>query len=115
MVPLQVHAGAMAAALAWCCADAQGRGDAMAAALFAAEPAELTPSGCEQEIAARVGVDLCYRAALRDPAIQARIDADIADAHAAEVHALPTLFIGAERFNGAGASTAELIAALARG
>jgi uncharacterized membrane protein/predicted DsbA family dithiol-disulfide isomerase len=114
MVPLRQHAGAMPAALAYTCAEAQGRGDAMAAALFAVEPAELTAAGCER-IAARVGCDLDrYRATLRDPATQARIDADVAAARAAGVQALPTLFIGAARVTGAALSADELLAMIAR-
>ena len=68
MVPLGMHPHARTAALAWCCADAQGKGDAMAKALFDAPPDELTPEGCER-IAAQVGCDLDrYREALADPA-----------------------------------------------
>ena len=114
MVPLAQHAGALPAALAWCCADAQGKGDAMAAALFAADPAQLTTLGCE-ELAARAGVDLArYRAALADPAIRAHLDADLADAKDAHVRALPTIFIGGDRVEGASRTTAQLVASLDR-
>ncbi|HEY0253462.1 MAG TPA: DsbA family protein, partial [Kofleriaceae bacterium] len=54
MTPLKIHPHAMTAALAWCCADAQGKGDAMAKALFEAPVDKLTPEGCEQ-IAVDVG------------------------------------------------------------
>src|SRR5690242_565278 len=57
MVPLPMHPHAMPAALAWCCAEAQGKGDAMADALFAAPVDDLTPEGCEK-IAQSVGCDL---------------------------------------------------------
>jgi protein-disulfide isomerase len=112
MVPLPKHQHAMAAALAWCCADAQGKGDAMASALFAAEPDALTPDGCEK-IAASVGCDLeRYRRDL--PAMSARVAADVRDARAAGVHSLPTVFIGGERVVGAAASSDELIAQIDR-
>jgi predicted DsbA family dithiol-disulfide isomerase/uncharacterized membrane protein len=112
MMPLDIHAGAMAAAVAWCCADAQGRGDAMAEALLAAPPSQLTPEGCER-IAAQVGCDLArYRRDAADPAIHARIAADLDDARALGIRALPTIYIGERVFVGAGASVDELVAAL---
>ena len=108
MVPLARHPHALTAALAWCCADAQGKGDQMAAALFAARPEELTVEGCES-IAARVGCDLDrYRAERADPATRARIDRDVADAKAARVAGFPTVFIGGERIAGADHSADEL-------
>jgi uncharacterized membrane protein/predicted DsbA family dithiol-disulfide isomerase len=111
MVPLPRHPHAMPAAIAWCCADAQGKGDAMAAALFAADPAELTPEGCER-IAARVGCDLDrYRRDL--PMMVGRVASDMLQALAANVRALPTIFIAGERLTGA-RSTADLVTALAR-
>ena len=114
MVPLESHEHAMPAAIAWFCADAQGRGDDMATALFAADPAELTPDGCEK-IAMRIGIDVQrYRNTLSDPAIRSRIERDIAEAHAAEVQGFPTVFIGGERVVGANHSVAELVAAIDR-
>jgi len=110
MVPLPQHAGAMPAALAWCCADAQGKGDAMARALFAADPAELTPTGCEA-IAAKVGCDLArYRADMTSAG--QRIQRDLRDAEAAGVGVLPTLFVGDHVFVGSGATAGELAAAI---
>jgi uncharacterized membrane protein/predicted DsbA family dithiol-disulfide isomerase len=112
MMPLSQHEHAMTAALAWCCADAQGKGDAMADALFATPVAELTPEGCEK-LAARVGCDVeRYRRDL--PAMQARVAADVSDVRAAGVSSLPTVFIGDQRIVGAGASTDDLVAALDR-
>ncbi len=112
MVPLPMHAHAMAAALAWCCADAQGKGDAMADALFAAEPAQLTSDGCER-IAASVGCDVeRYRRDL--PQMAARVADDMREARAAGVRSLPTVWIGGERVVGAGASADELAAAIER-
>lgn len=112
MVPLPQHPGALPAALAYCCAEAQGLGDEMARALFAARPEELTPEGCAA-IAARVGCDPArYQADLA--AAEQRVASDLRDAAAAGVRALPTMFIGAERINGASASADELAAMLAR-
>src|SRR5262249_61195791 len=77
MLPLSMHPHAMPAALAYCCADAQGKGDAMAEALFAAPADQLTPDGCEQ-LAAGVGCDLDrYRRDL--PAARARVAAEVAE------------------------------------
>ena len=110
MLPLTMHPHAMPAALAYCCADAQGKGDAMAAALFAANPDDLTPDGCEK-LAASVGCDLDrYRRDL--PQAETRVAAEMAEARAAGVRSLPTLFIGDERIVGAGKSTEELTALL---
>jgi protein-disulfide isomerase len=112
MVPLAMHAHARTAALAWCCADAQGHGDAMAAALFAAPADELNPGRCV-DLAVAAGCDRArYRAALADPATMRRVAADIADAKAAGVRQLPTVFVGAHRFAGAGHDADELLAAI---
>lgn len=110
MFPLSIHANAMPAALAYCCADAQGKGEAMAAALFATRPDNLTAEGCEK-IAAGVGCDLDrYRRDLAQAEV--RVAAETAEARAAGIHSLPTLFIGGERVVGAGKSTEELTALL---
>jgi protein-disulfide isomerase len=112
MVPLPQHPGAAPAALAYCCAEAQGKGDAMARALFAARPEELTPEGCAA-IAARVGCDPGrYQADLA--AAEQRVASDLRDARAAGVRGLPTMFIGGERITGASASADELAALIAR-
>ena len=108
MLPLRIHPHAMPAALAYCCADAQGKGDAMAAALFAANPDDLTPEGCEK-LAAGIGCDLeRYRREL--PKAEARVAAETAEARSAGVRSLPTLFIGGERIVGAEKSAEELTA-----
>jgi protein-disulfide isomerase len=109
MMPLPFHDGAIPAALAWCCADAQGKGDAMAHALFNADPSELTTAGCER-IAARIGVDLDrYRKDLAAPATRDRIKADLTDAADAKVRGLPTLFVNGVRLVGAGYGSDELV------
>jgi predicted DsbA family dithiol-disulfide isomerase len=112
MMPLRSHPHAMPAALAYCCADAQGKGEAMAAALFAAPPDQLTTEGCEK-LAASVGCDLeRYRRDL--PGAEARVAAETAEVRAAGVHSLPTLFIAGERIVGASRSAEELTALLDR-
>lgn len=112
MLPLRIHPHAMPAALAYCCADAQGKGEAMAAALFAAPPDELDAEGCEK-LAAQVGCDL-ERYHQDMPRAEARVAADTAEVRAAGVHSLPTLFIAGERITGAGKSAEELTALLDR-
>jgi uncharacterized membrane protein/predicted DsbA family dithiol-disulfide isomerase len=110
MDPLSIHPHARAAALAYCCADAQGKGDAMAAALFAAPPDELTVEGCEK-LAVSVGCDLNrFRQSMA--AAGERVDHETAEARAANINSLPTLFVGSERVVGAGKSEAELTAML---
>ncbi len=114
MVPLRMHRGALAAAIAWCCAEAQGQGDAMAEALIEAPVADLTPAGCER-LAATLGLDLeRYRADAASAAILARIDADLTAARAAGIRSLPTIYIGDQAIVGAGATVDELVAALRR-
>jgi uncharacterized membrane protein len=110
MVPLPQHRGAFPAALAWCCADAQGKGDEMADRLFAST--DFSTDGLER-LAAEIGLDLeRFRADAADPATRARIEADGAAAAHAGVSSLPTVYIGGQRFVGAGASVDQLVAAL---
>jgi predicted DsbA family dithiol-disulfide isomerase/uncharacterized membrane protein len=112
MFPLPGHPNAIPAALAYCCADAQGKGDAMAAALFAAPTDDLTPDGCER-LALGVGCDLeRYRRDLGAAAV--RVAAETAEVTAAGVHSLPTLFIAGERIVGAAKSADELTELLRR-
>ena len=112
MMPLPRHPHALPAALAWCCADAQGKGEAMAEALFTAPPDALTAEGCEQ-LAGKVGCDLeRYRRDL--PLMHARVAGDIIEARSAGDKALPTLYVGGERIVGATKTVDELAAMLAR-
>lgn len=112
MVPLARHDGALPAAIAWCCAEKQGKGDAMADALVAAPTSELTPAGCEA-IAASIGCDMeQYRRDAASAEVRARIDRDVADARAAGVRSLPTIYIDAHAFVGAAATVEDLVAAI---
>lgn len=99
-VPLPMHAHAQHAARAACCGEALGKGDEMADALFAAAPSALTPEGCERIAAAR-GLDLeRFRACVRDPGTDARIQAEIQAFRATNGRGLPTLWIGEQRLEG---------------
>ena len=99
-VPLRMHAHALDAAKAACCAERLGKGAEMAEALFTAPPEELTPEGCEA-LAVKYGLDAtAFRDCVKDPAIQARIDADRETFRAAHGHGLPTLFIGETKLEG---------------
>ena len=112
MVPLPQHPHAMAAAVAWCCADMQGKGEAMARALFAADPDALTPTGCEH-LAAQVGCDLGrYQRDL--PLAVGRVATNLLQARAAGIHGLPTLFVGGTQLLGADHDAAELVATIDR-
>ncbi|MBP6831555.1 MAG: thioredoxin domain-containing protein [Deltaproteobacteria bacterium] len=97
-VPLSFHEHARDAARATCCAEEQGRGDAVAAALFRAE--DLTPAGCER-VVRESGVDMdAWRACLASRRPDAALERDMNDARSAGVSGLPTLYVGVERFEG---------------
>jgi predicted DsbA family dithiol-disulfide isomerase/uncharacterized membrane protein len=110
MVPLAQHEAALPAAVAWCCAENQAKGDQMAERLLTAR--DLSPAAIER-IAADIGIDLDrFRADAASPAVRAHLEADAAAASAAGVRSLPTVYIGARRFIGAGASVDDLVEAL---
>ncbi len=97
-VPLSFHTHARDAARAACCAEEQGRGDAVSEALFRAE--DLTPEGCER-VAQSAGVDLqAYRACLASPRPNVALERDDRAARDAGVSGLPTLWVGREQFVG---------------
>jgi len=104
LVPLtRIHPHALDAARAACCGEAQGKGDAMANALFAAPVDDLTMAGCEK-IAASLGLDVAaYKACVLDPKTDARIHADreTFDKAAAKVDGLPLMWIGEKKLMGA--------------
>ncbi len=108
MMPLPMHRGAVPAAIAYCCADAQGHGEEMAKALFAAPPETLTPYGCQQ-MAIQVGCDLEQFKKDVPAAIQ-RVQREYKAARAAGVRGLPTMFIGHDRHKGVSLSVDELVA-----
>jgi uncharacterized membrane protein len=108
MVPLPMHKNAVPAALAWVAVDMQGKGEAMAKLLFEVPPEKLTAYEVER-LAESLQVDLVkYRADI--PKAIERVKADLADAKAAEVKGLPTLFIGTARHTGSELSVDDLVA-----
>ena len=112
MMPLPRHKHAMPAALAYCCADRQGKGPAMAEALFNAPEESMTSQGCE-DLAVTVGCDReQYRRDL--PLAVGRVATESIEARASGVSSLPTLFIGGEQVVGAAMSTEDLVAAIQR-
>ncbi len=112
MMPLPRHTHAMPAALAYCCADKQGKGAEMAEALFTAPEESLTPEGCEA-LAVKVGCDReQYRRDL--PLAVGRVAAESIEARSAGVKSLPTLYVGGAQLVGAAASTDDLVAMIKR-
>jgi len=104
LVPLtSIHPHALAAAKAACCAEALGKGDAMADALFTADIDELTPEGCAH-IAESLGLPADkYSACVVDPATDERIARDRRDFNSAKSKddGLPLMWIGSEKVMGA--------------
>ncbi len=112
MVPLPMHKNAVPAALAYVAVDMQGKGEAMAKLLFEVPPEKLTAYEVERH-AEQLGVDLAkYRNDI--PMAIERVKADLAEAKAAEVKGLPTLFIGTARHTGAELSVDDLVAEIQR-
>jgi len=91
-MPLTSHSQSRTAARAYCCAEEQGQGPAMADALFQSE--SLTPEACEK-LAASLGLSLeAYRACVGSSSTDARIDDEIARVKSAGLAGLPTVWIG---------------------
>ncbi len=98
-MPLSQHLHAHDAARAYVCAEAQGKGDVMANALFEAE--ELTPSATRR-LAVGFGVDVDrYDHCIVDPATDAHIDAEQKILHDAGFEGLPTTWVGNQQIIGA--------------
>lgn len=99
-VPLRMHPHALDAARAGCCGEALGKGDEITDALFTTDPEALTPEGCEK-IAEQAGLDMNrFRACVKDPATQARIDRDREAFRDAKGHGLPTIWIDGTKLEG---------------
>jgi predicted DsbA family dithiol-disulfide isomerase/uncharacterized membrane protein len=93
-MPLPHHQQARSAARAYCCADEQQKGSAMADALIESE--DLTPEGCEK-LAAKLGLSLAeYQACVKSTATEARIDDEIARVKNAGLAGLPTVWVDDE-------------------
>lgn len=109
--PLASHAFAKGAAHAAVCAEAQGRGEPMADALFEAEDLS-SPSLAR--LAQVLGLDEArFQSCLNDPATAARVERESALLVPPELEGLPTTYIGGKRL--LGVQSAEAVAdALAR-
>lgn len=97
-VPLKSHAYARNAARGYICADAEGKAEKMADALFASR--DLSPEGVEK---LAEGLDLSltsFRACVKDPATEARIEAELARVREAGLDGLPTVWVGGEKVRG---------------
>jgi protein-disulfide isomerase/uncharacterized membrane protein len=95
------HPHSLVAAQAACCAEQMGKGDEMADKLISMPVPDLTEDGCAS---AAVGLGLddgAFRTCMRSPATQKQIDADAAEFKAAHGHALPTIWIGKQKIEGA--------------
>lgn len=98
-VPIPAHEHALGAALAYVCADVQGRGEPLADRMLTAE--DLSGEGREL-LAGEVGLDMNqWRDCLDSDFARERVEADVADAQTVGVRGLPTYYIGERRFKGA--------------
>jgi predicted DsbA family dithiol-disulfide isomerase len=96
--PLPGHVHSREAARAYLCAGAQGRGDAMADWLFAAD--DVSAASCTREAAA-LGLDLSqFVACVVDPATEATVARDAAAIESSDFRGLPTVWIGTQRILG---------------
>jgi protein-disulfide isomerase len=111
MLPFHEHPHAFGAAIMWCCADLQGKGEEMAHELMRTPPEMLT-KGSMEAIAKQIGCDMARFERDLQPAFE-RVKADVKDAVEAGINALPTLYLGGEAIVGS-ASTDDLLEAIAR-
>jgi uncharacterized membrane protein/predicted DsbA family dithiol-disulfide isomerase len=108
--PLAAHTFAKGAARAAICAEEAGRGELMADLLFSAD--DLSPAALETD-AANIGMDpAAYRTCIASEPTARRLADDEACGRAAHVEALPTFYIGSERF--AGLRTEDVLTAAIR-
>lgn len=110
-VPLKSHAHARNAARAYICADAQGKAEEMADALFSSR--DLSAQGAEK-LAEELGLRLSsFGECVQAPATEARIEAELARVKEAGLEGLPTVWVGGEKLRGL-QSVDKLRAAFAR-
>lgn len=109
-MPLGGHPHARDAARAYCCADAQGKGEAMADRLFVAD--DLSEGGC-RTLATSLGVSISAFDACVAHEADTRIDREIAVVKEAGLVGLPTVWIEGERLVGL-QSSESITAALGR-
>jgi uncharacterized membrane protein/protein-disulfide isomerase len=110
-VPMPSHPETRPAVLAHRCAAAQGRGREMADALFDAD--DITPEACARRAAALGLSPATFRACVDDPALDRRVDADLAWLRQASPHGLPAVWVQDQLLSGE-QSADELRAALSR-
>jgi protein-disulfide isomerase len=93
-MPLASHPQSRDAARAYVCADEQGKGSAMADALFTASG--LSAAEC-RALAAKLGVAMPdYDKCVASPATEASLEAQVARVRAAGFRGLPTVWVGDE-------------------
>lgn len=98
-LPIARHTHARDAAQAYCCAEQAGKGDEMADRLFTA--ADLRPEACRQ-LAMDIGIsEESYDSCLESGRPMEKIAMHSAEADGLDIKVLPTLFVGATRFDGA--------------
>ena len=97
-MPLPHHTHARTAARAYCCAEEQKKGTAMADALLKSD--DLTPEGCEK-MAAQLGLSIAdFKGCVASAATDARIDDEIARVKSAGLAGLPTVWVEDEAIVG---------------
>jgi protein-disulfide isomerase/uncharacterized membrane protein len=98
VVPMPNHRQARPAARAYLCAEKQGKGEAMAEALFSAQA--LTPAAC-QALAERLGLALpAYAACVVSPEVEKRLDDELAWVKEASPRGLPVVWVQGRRLSG---------------
>ena len=99
VLPLRAHANARPAARAYLAALQQGKGDPMAAALWAAE--ERSPATCE-ELAKKLGINVeSYKKCVTDPATDQEIDRRVEWLDEKTYPGLPVIWIENQELVGA--------------
>jgi protein-disulfide isomerase len=107
-VPLRIHPHAATAARAACCGE--GKSDALADALFAANPEELTEEGCAK-LAAELGLDVAkFRDCMNTRSTADRVAADRETWRAAGGRSLPMIWIDGTKLEGARAQDRQTLA-----
>lgn len=109
-VPLPAHEHAAGAALAAICAEAQGHGDQLADAMLTAD--DIGPESREL-LAGKTDLDMqAWRDCLESDFARRALERQVQEAESLGIRALPTYYIGAQRFTGA-RPAAELREAMA--
>jgi uncharacterized membrane protein len=111
MFPLPIHPHSIYAAVCYVRAEMQGKGDAVASALFAADPDDLSSKKVE-ELAVKLGVgDKRYEADFTTG--KDRVLGDIHLAQSLDIDHLPTVYIGSVRVVGTSLDVPDLVELIA--